>query len=192
MPCERPGLPLLLSQDLQEINLWDTWMLPQGRGAGTPPSGAGTLSPPHCPSLSQKESPVTQNHGNPGVPLEKGENHLTRIHLDKDIVFRASEVTYRSYEQEAGGKLEEKEGRFSWAFLTAHDGRDGASSLLSFIPRDRVSFLIFLKNNFTYFIFGCAGSPLLCMGYSVVAVHRLLITVASLLQSTGSRVHGLQ
>lgn len=33
MPHEHPGLPLLLlSQDLQGINLWDTWVLPQGHG----------------------------------------------------------------------------------------------------------------------------------------------------------------
>ena len=51
MPHEHPGLPLLLlSQDLQGINLWDTWVLPQGHGVA-PPSGAGTLSPHHHPSL---------------------------------------------------------------------------------------------------------------------------------------------
>ena len=36
--------------------LWDTWVLPQGHGVA-PPSGAGTLSPHHHPSLRQKESP---------------------------------------------------------------------------------------------------------------------------------------
>ena len=57
MPHEHPGLPLLLlSQDLQGINLWDTWVLPQGHGVA-PPSGAGTLSPHHHPSLRQKEIP---------------------------------------------------------------------------------------------------------------------------------------
>lgn len=57
MPHERLGLPLLLlSQDLEGINLWDTWVLPQGHRVA-PLSGAGTFSPHHHPSLRQKESP---------------------------------------------------------------------------------------------------------------------------------------
>ena len=52
MPHERLGLPLLLlSQDLEGINLWDTWVLPQGHRVA-PLSGAGTFSPPP-PSLTE-------------------------------------------------------------------------------------------------------------------------------------------
>ena len=64
---------------------------------------------------------------------------------------------------------------------------------------DKFSFFLkyILKN--LLFISGCAGSSLLCRllvaasgGYSPVAVHRLLIAVAFLVRSTGSRAGGLQ
>ena len=36
-------------------------------------------------------------------------------------------------------------------------------------------------------MFGCTGSSLLCVGYSLAAVYRLLIAVTLLLRGTGSR-----
>ena len=51
---------------------------------------------------------------------------------------------------------------------------------------------IIFKNFYLFiFIFAVLGYCS-CLGFSLVAVHGLLIVVASLLWSTGSRAHGLQ
>ena len=82
-------------------------------------------------SLRQKEgSGFLKILGNLGAFLERRKNRLPRIQV------RASEITYRICEKATGRKLEKNKGRFSWAFLTARDGRDRDSSLLSFIPSD--------------------------------------------------------
>ena len=42
------------------------------------------------------------------------------------------------------------------------------------------------------FFFGCTGSLLLHMSYSLVAVHKLLMAVAPLVGSTGAGLQGMQ
>ena len=50
-----------------------------------------------------------------------------------------------------------------------------------------------IKKNFMYlFLFLAVLGYCSCLGYSLVAVHGLLVVVAALLSGTGSQAHGLQ
>ena len=57
----------------------------------------------------------------------------------------------------------------------------GVRGDLFFLLKKLIIICFFLKNTFIYsFVFGCAESSLLCGLFSLVAVHGLLIAVASL------------